>query len=340
MANCARSTVRALGVLGNSIQGINYANWRKLFHVLILPVLTYGFPLYATSCHNKGLLKILQTTQNDMVRKMSRAFKTTPITPLHYLVAIPPISLTIKKLSDTFTLHIQCLPPFTLLRTLPSSHPKAAFWHPSFVSNTALTQLLPLTFPPFTFPSPPSSHTWSHPWICNNTAIKINRESKESMEHLIHTPEYNTFHLFVCVLTTPSPPFSSCFLLFCGQTLIHKGVTRNTSRPHALFSAVCEGLTYAHLSNHVRIFLPDLSLTNHLFHTHKHSLLLFSRLFSSLLLNFLSRDPLHHADLLRYSIKWASLLGKAIWESFADEEQRLIFLCPPTPLLNPKARLI
>jgi len=340
MANRTCSTVCALGVLGNSIQGINYANWHKLFHALILPVLTYGFPLYATSHHNKGLLKILQTAQNDMVRKMSRAFKTTPITPLHYLVAIPPISLTIKKLSDTFTLRIQCLPPFTLLCTLPSSHPKAAFWHPSFISNTTLMQLLPLTFPPFTFPSPPSAHTWSHPQICNNTAIKINRKSKESTEHLIHTPEYNTFHLFVHVLTTPSPPFSSCFLLFHGQTLIYKGVTCNASRPHALFSALCEGLTYAHLSNHVRIFLPDLSLTNYLFHMHKHSLLLFSCLFSSLLLNFLSQDPLHHADLLRYSIKWAGLPGKAIWESFVDEEQRLIFPCPPTPLLNPKACLI
>jgi len=89
MANRARSTIRALSILRNSVQGLDFANWRKLFHSLILPVLTYGFPLYSTLARNKGLMDILQVAQNDAVRKMSGAFKTTPIVPLHYLMAIP-----------------------------------------------------------------------------------------------------------------------------------------------------------------------------------------------------------------------------------------------------------
>jgi len=93
MANRARSTIRALSILGNSVRGLDYANWRKIFHSLILPVLTYGFPLYSTLARNKGLMDILQVAQNDAVRKMSGAFKTTPIVPLHYLMAIPPLPL-------------------------------------------------------------------------------------------------------------------------------------------------------------------------------------------------------------------------------------------------------
>jgi len=153
MANRARSTVRALSILGNSVRGLDYANWRRIFHSLILPVLAYGFPLYSTQPRIKGLLDILQVAQNDAVRKMSGAFKTTPIVPLHYLMAIPPLPLTITKLTDVFRLRIQRLPPTHLLHTITTFNP-AADWHLSLNPPTSLTRLLPVSFPPFIYPSP------------------------------------------------------------------------------------------------------------------------------------------------------------------------------------------
>jgi len=148
--------------------------------------------------------------------------------------------------------------------------------------------------------------------------------------------------VFVRVVTTPSPPFSAGFLLFRCQTLVHSGATRDASRTQALFSALCNGLTYAPLSNHVRIFLPDLSLTNYIFHTHKHPLLLPSHLFHAYLLSFLSTDPVHHVDIFRYSIKWSGLPGKTtlVLDDLTEAEQRLIFPLPPTPPFLPKARLL
>lgn len=104
MANHAHSTIHALSILGNSVQGLDYANWHWIFHSLILPVLTYGFPLYSTQPHIKGLLDILQVAQNNVVWKMSGAFKMTPIILLHYLLAISPLPLTIIKLTDIFHL--------------------------------------------------------------------------------------------------------------------------------------------------------------------------------------------------------------------------------------------
>ena len=47
MANRARSTIRALHLLGNSIRGLDLVNWRRVFHAIVLPVLTYGAPLWA-----------------------------------------------------------------------------------------------------------------------------------------------------------------------------------------------------------------------------------------------------------------------------------------------------
>ena len=123
MVNQAHSTIHALSILGNSVWGLDYANWCCIFHSIVLPVLTYGFPLYLSQSYIKGLLDILQVAQNDAVQKMSSAFKTTPIIPLHYLIAIPPISLTITKLTSVFCLWIQHLPPSSLICTITTFNP-------------------------------------------------------------------------------------------------------------------------------------------------------------------------------------------------------------------------
>jgi len=339
MANQACSTVRTLSILGNSVRGLDYASWRRVFHLLVLPVLTYGFPLYSTQPHIKGLLDILQVAQNDAVHKMSGAFKTTPIVPLHYLMAIPPIPLTISKLTSIFRLRIQQLPPSTLIRTITTYNP-AADWHLSLHPSTCLSRLLPDCFPPFFYPSPTYESFWTHPQVCDNTVIALSRESKEATKTIIKQPPYDTFHLFICILTIPSPPFAASFLLFKGQTLVHHGATRDADRLRTLLMALCNGLTYASLSNHVQIFLPDLSLKPYLFRSHKHSYLNLSHTFQSALSAFLLADPLHHIDLFRYSIKWSGLPGMAVIDSLSEEQQTIIFPLPPLSLLNPKARLL
>ena len=128
-------------------------------------------------------------------------------------MAIPPISLTLSKLTDVFRLRIQRLPPSTLIRTLTTCNPTAD-WHLSLNPPTPLTRLLPDRFPPFNFPSPTYKSIWTHPQVRDNTVIALSHESKEATKTLIRTPPYDTFHLFVCLLTIPSPPFAASFLLF------------------------------------------------------------------------------------------------------------------------------
>ena len=48
MANRTKSTVQAINILGNSMQGLDLAGWQKIYHALLLPILTYGLPLYAS----------------------------------------------------------------------------------------------------------------------------------------------------------------------------------------------------------------------------------------------------------------------------------------------------
>jgi len=249
------------------------------------------------------------------------------------------VAHTLKKLTSVFSACIQCLPPSSLIRSITTHNP-ATDWHLSTNPETCLTRLLPQSFPPFSFPSHPSLHTWTHPQVRNNTVIKLSCESKEATKSIITNIPFDTFHLFVRILTIPSPPFSAAFLLFRGPNLLLSGASRDLSRPGALMSALCQGLTYAPLSNHVCIFLPDLSLSNYLFHTSKHAYLMRSLSFINHITNFLSSDPVHHVDIFRYSVKWSGLPGKATLESLSETEQRAMFPLPPTPLLPPKARMI
>jgi len=232
----------------------------------------------------------------------------------------------LKAADSDSTLHnpaADCISPSLLLYCSP---------------ETCLTHLLPSSFPPFSFPSHPSSHAWTHPQVRDNAVIKpcikLSRESKEATKSIITNIPYDTFHLFLKILTIPSPPFSAAFLLYRGPNLVLSGASRDSSRPGALMSALCQGLTYAPLSNHICIFLPDLTLSNYLFHTSKHALLTHSLLFIKHVTNFLLSDPVHHVDIFRYSVKWSGLLGVAILESLSEAEQQIIFPLPP------KARLI
>jgi len=228
MANQARSTVCALNVLGNSVRGLDYANWRRLFHALTIPILSYGFPLYANDPAIKGLVNTLQIAQNEMVRKMSGCFKTAPVIPLHYLIAIPPFSLTLKKLSCTFTDRISHLPPNSLLCTLLSANPVAA-WHMTLNPSTALTCAFPTSLQPFTYPAHPSLPTWTNYRVRDNTVIKPNHETADFTKSLISQPPHDTFHLFVQILNTPSPPFTAAFLLYKGGRLVHSGTSSCSS---------------------------------------------------------------------------------------------------------------
>ena len=339
MANHAYSTVRALSILRNSVRGLDYANWRKLFYALILPVLTYGFPLYSTQPRNKGLLDILQVAQNDMVRKISGVFKTTPIVPLHYMMAIPPLPLSIKKLTAVFRLRIQRLPLSSLICTITLTNPSAD-WHLSLNPPTALTRLLPVFFPLFYLPKPLYDTNWTHPQFWDHSAYKLTTKTKEATKLLISQPSPDIFHLFIRILTIPSPPFTASYLLFRGQSLVHSRAVSDPSRLRALFLALCNGLMYASLSNHIRIFLPDLSLSPYLFKFHKHPLLNLSYSLRSILTTFFDADNCHHADAYRYSIKWSGLPGTARIDSLSEEHQAITFPLPPPSLITPKAQLL
>jgi len=100
MAMRAQSVVRSLHILGNSVRGLNFANWQKVYHAIVLPVLAYGAPVWYTGVRQKKICQTLQIAQNDAIRRITGCFRTTPTEPLHSLISIPPIKYTLDQALD------------------------------------------------------------------------------------------------------------------------------------------------------------------------------------------------------------------------------------------------
>jgi hypothetical protein len=107
----ARSTLKSMKLLGNSVKGLDHGSWRLAYNAICLLVLTYGSPIWFKQ--QKQHSKTLQVAQDEVVRWMMGAFWTTPAEPLHQLNAILPMHIRLQMLSKTAAL--------TLLTVLHSS---------------------------------------------------------------------------------------------------------------------------------------------------------------------------------------------------------------------------
>ena len=124
MANRTRASLRAVKVLGNSIQGLNLADWRLLYHVIALPTLSYGSQLWWAAPKKQTLINILRTAQNVGLRLITGAFHTTLVEPLHALARVLPIHVYLEKLASNSALCLLHLPSWALPLQL-LGHP----WH-------------------------------------------------------------------------------------------------------------------------------------------------------------------------------------------------------------------
>ena len=287
MANRACSTIRTLHMLGNSIRGLDLVNWRKVFHAIVLSVLSYGAPLWARLSRNASLIKAAQVAQNDALRCMAGVFKTTPVDPLHSLTAVLPFSYTLAKLANSYSDQIARLPPSHLLRSLDQHNP-AAYWAREICPPSPLTRLLPVSFQPFHFPARPGSTVWSH------TRGRSHCQTAPPDEVCTFTREVirlrSHLHLYVHLIPFDDAFVAASLLFFEGQVSEFK-LHRGHSGLEAMLLALVHGTGLAASfsgNHHLSIFLPNRSLSPYLFSLHKHRYLHLTYDLTSNLTDFLS----------------------------------------------------
>ena len=87
--------------------GMDQTHMRMMYNACVLPVLTYGCPIwYNKHKPQKHLLNELKKVQNVALRRILGAFRTTQTAALNVLAHVPPIELTIRKLSEGYALRL------------------------------------------------------------------------------------------------------------------------------------------------------------------------------------------------------------------------------------------
>ena len=112
MANRGITITSGLQMLCNTIRGMDQTHMQQMYNACVLPVLTYACPIwYNKNKPQKHLVKELTKVQNVALHRILGAFRTTQTTALNVLAHVPPIELTIRKLSEGYALRLFRLAP-------------------------------------------------------------------------------------------------------------------------------------------------------------------------------------------------------------------------------------
>jgi ribonuclease HI len=175
MAARARSTIAGLRILANTVRGLNIANARILYKTVVLPILTFGAEVWFTGRKQKALVETLSQAQNDGLRWILGAFRTTPSPALHHLGSILPLPHLLNQISLRAAVCIHTLPLSSQI------HPRLpASWSPH------------ASDPPVPLPPPLYSSTRSPPTIIHHLASLTSPQAKRTLP--FYTPPWLRKH--------------------------------------------------------------------------------------------------------------------------------------------------
>jgi hypothetical protein len=240
MVNCACSTIRDISILGNSIRGLDFINWWRVYNALVIPTLTYGAQVLYTGVQQKRLLNHLQITQNEGLCKMTGVFRTTPTEPLHNLARIPPIPYLMKKLMHSYAHRLWDLPSSVKVCTILTSN-LCQYW-PEYVNpitnlsrpSINLREAIPRA------PVPCTVGTWTHPHFTHlpNPPLHTVMRYKESMVH----QEAADTHIFITHHIILHHHLATYHITRSHHTLL-QGITHRQDQTQAIHQAVTATLT-------------------------------------------------------------------------------------------------
>jgi hypothetical protein len=254
------STVKALGILGNSAQGFSLVRWWKLFQALLVPVLTYGAQVWFTDWHQTGLLKILQMAQNEACHKLVGVFKTTPVNFIHILLCIPPIAYWLCHLLRSAGSRISQLPLSHALHNLETSQTMTGIPRHSKTLPIIPSHNIPRTEYPY-LPLPyPGAPPWTHDRFTLHPKPPHKKDPHTaSKKHLLSTNP-TVIKLFISTKPASRPNYSlGLFAIFIDNSLHISDYSTYPTASGALLLVLLHGLRRAPPSWEVLIFFQDAS---------------------------------------------------------------------------------
>ena len=133
----ALSTVKAIGMLGNSSRSLFPLQKCLLYCSCVVPIVTYGFRLwFFAGAPTKAQVLLLAAMQCKAALWILGAFCISPTGGIEALAGLIPIHLYLKKLVKQSCFRAATLPPqHTLISLLSTKHFKSALQHFSFSNH-------------------------------------------------------------------------------------------------------------------------------------------------------------------------------------------------------------
>ena len=272
MAACARSTICALHLLGNLVRGLDFFNWRKVYNAIVLPVLTFGSPVWSLHLP-KSALQNLQIAQNDAIHRIGGLFRTTPTDAAHHIIAIPPIKHTLLKYRLAYQQRLTRIPPSSKPRQILSSD-QTTYHHPQYFPPTTLRHLYPSSFPPFYLPT---NTTWFHPHASCRTP------EPTVVETMMSTQTMNTTDVMVYPIPHPTHK-ASAFLIFQDGIAVDRGFCLGPNKVDTAIGATIDAFHAVGRTapSHICLFIHNKLAQHRLFSLQKHRYLLDASLFTAI----------------------------------------------------------
>ncbi|KAF8749714.1 Reverse transcriptase (RNA-dependent DNA polymerase) [Rhizoctonia solani] len=165
MAIKAKATMAGLRMLANSQNGLSVRHARILFKASVTPILTYGLPLWFHGRRQLSLLEPLRKVQNQGLRWILGAFRTTPTRCMEHLASIPPLHIACLRIVENLASKLKSIPARAeLARRLPPDWDSSA--EPQHVTKSPISFAASLSHPDTEFISPYLVHPSApnNPW--------------------------------------------------------------------------------------------------------------------------------------------------------------------------------
>jgi ribonuclease HI len=105
----ATSAVLTMSILGNSQKGLSANNLRKVYLQSVVPIMTYASPVWFSGIKQKSRVDKLQKVQNQAMRKIAGAFRTTNVEALESIFSLPPMVSVLAKINYKYATRLQTM---------------------------------------------------------------------------------------------------------------------------------------------------------------------------------------------------------------------------------------
>ncbi|KAF8749499.1 Reverse transcriptase (RNA-dependent DNA polymerase) [Rhizoctonia solani] len=330
MAVKARATLAGLRMLANSQNGLSVRHARILFKASVTPILTYGLPLWFHGRRQLSLLEPLRKVQNQGLRWILGAFRTTPTRCMEHLASIPPLHIACIRIIENLASKLRSIPTLAeVAQRLPQSWDSSTSSQPNPKSPIAFAASL--SHPDIEFITKSPSAT-------KNAAAKvIQNEIKEAESN----PNGNTIHSFSdghAGSLNGVPKIGLGFIVKYGhQTLARQsysiGPRANIYDAEMLGIALCLKKSVAIAeqvqAKRIIVYCDNQAAVKTISSLQRHPAQYAARLFHQYAQRFLEKDPNHHI-----TVKWLPGHSKIAGNELADELAKGSETLRPTPIFK------